>query len=119
MGFSGSDAVRAAADTARADQALTEAHAAAESVADAFSSDSVGVTLEPTVSVRLAAGAEDQPMFVFDLLVDLDDDLDVDDYPADEIGELQGELRRRIEASPVDGWDWIVVIGTKAGAAAG
>lgn len=100
-------------------QALTEAHAVAESVADAFWNDSVGGALEPTVSVRLAAGAEDQPVFVFELLVDLDDDLDVDEYPAPEIGELQDDLRRRIAASEVDGWDWIVTTGTKAGAAAG
>jgi hypothetical protein len=119
MGFSAPDAAKAAADAARTDQALTEARAAADSVATVFSNDSVGGALEPTVSVRLTVGAEDQPMFVFELLVNLDDDLDVDEYPAHEIGELQDDLRRRIAASEVDGWDWIVTTGTKAGAAAG
>lgn len=119
MGFSASDAAQAAADAVRAEHALTEALAVAESVADVFTQARAGADLGPSVSVRLAAGAEDQPMFVFELLVDLDDDLDVDDYPAEAIGDLQDDLRSRIAASDVDGWDWIVTTGTKAGAAAG
>jgi hypothetical protein len=70
--------------------------------------------------VRLAAGAGDRPVFVFELLVDLDDDLEADDYPVEQIGQLRDKLRSRITSSSrVDDWDWIVNTGTKAGAAAG
>lgn len=119
MGYSAWDAAQDAADAAREDEALSAASAAAESVSGRFSADLGGTALRPIASVRLRVGAEDQPVFVFELLVDLDDDLDADEYPIDEISRLQDELRARIGESTVDNWDWIVNTGTRTGATAG
>lgn len=69
------------------------------------------------MSVGLDAGAEYQPVFVFSLLLALDDDLDADEYPGAEVEKVQSDLRARVASSSVDEWDWIVTTGTKAGAA--
>lgn len=119
MGYSAWDAAQDAADAARQDEALSTASVAAESVASRYSADLSDAHLRPIASVRLHVGAEDQPVFVFEVLVDLEDDLDVDEYPIDEIGRLQDELRIRIGESAVDDWDWIVNAGTRTGATAG
>ncbi len=73
--------------------------------------------LRPTIKVDLETGSREQPLLVFSLLLDLEDDLDAKDYPMPEIARLEKDLRARIEKSAVDEWDWIVIAGTKAGAA--
>ncbi len=118
MGYSEADAAHDAADAERAESALQEAEEAARRIAREFEGNWQGDRLHPNVSVELAVGGDDQPVFVFRLLVDLDEDLDADEYPADEIAGLQGDLRNRVPGTPVDAWDWIVTTGTKAGSAA-
>lgn len=98
--------------------ALSDALGAAKTIAVAFSDEQVENPLQPAVSVDLEVGGNDLPLFVFSLNVDLDDDLDADSYPIDEIHELTSALRSRIAAATaVDGWAWLVTAGTKAGAA--
>ena len=116
-GMSWSDATAAAHDAEAADAALGAALAEAETVAAAFSDEQLENALQPAVSVDLEVGGDDLPLFVFSLNVDLDDDLDADDYPIDEIQELASALRSRIATTTVDGWAWLVTAGTKAGAA--
>jgi hypothetical protein len=116
VSYSPSDAAQ---DARRAEEVLTEAFNEAEALVDTFVTDLGGSDLQPVASVRLATGAGDQPVFAFELLVDLDDDLEADDYPVEQIGQLRDEFRSRITSSRVDDWDWIVNTGTKAGAAAG
>lgn len=117
MGMSWGDAAAAAHDAAAADAALATALVEAETVAAAFSDDQLANSLQPAVSVDLEVGGDDRPLFVFSLNVDLDDDLDADDYPIDEIQELASALRSRIATTPIDSWAWLVTAGTKAGAA--
>lgn len=119
MSYSASDAAQDAYDAQREEDALAEAAEEADALVARFGEDLGDDDLRPVASVRLAVGAEDQPVFVFELLVDLDDDLDADDFPLDRIGDLRDDLRSRIASSTVDDWDWIVNAGTKAGAAAG
>jgi len=73
--------------------------------------------LRPTIKVDLETGSREQPLLVFSLLLDLEDDLDAKDYPMPEIAGLEKDLRARIANSAVHEWDWIVIAGTKAGAA--
>lgn len=117
MGMSWSDAAAAAHDADRADAALAEALAEAQAIAAQFSDESADHRLRPAVSVDLDIGGDDQPLFVFFVNFELDDDLAADDYPLDEIEELTSALRSRIAVSSVDGWSWLVTAGTKAGAA--
>lgn len=118
MSHSEDDAAQAADDAERMDTALLEAGDAAVEIAHGFEQAWEGDQLHPSVSVDLTVGGEDQPVIVFLLLVELDDDLDSEDYPADDVARLQRDLRERIPGSPVDDWDWIVSTGTKAGATA-
>ena len=117
MGMSWSDAAAAAHDADRADAALAEALAEAQAIAASFSDESADNPLRPAVSVDLDIGGDDQPLFVFFVNFELDDDLAADDYPLDEIQELTSALRSRIAGSAVDDWAWLVTAGTKAGAA--
>lgn len=117
MGYSQGDAAHDAADAERAEEALTGARDAACTIAKSFNGQWEDNGLSPTVTVDLDAGAEGQPVFVFSLLLDLDDDLDAGDYPLDQLEKLQGDLRARIIDTSVDQWDWLVTTGTKAGAA--
>lgn len=100
------------ADAAERSLALEEARRIGESFAHDWASD----PLSPEVSVKLDIGAEEQPIFVFSLLLKLDDDLDTDEYPHREIEQLKSDLRTRISGSPVDEWDSVVVAGTKVAA---
>lgn len=117
MGYSASDAAQNAGDAVRAEAALREAIEMAKKVGRQFGDDWRTDPLSPVVSVDVDLGGEDRPVFVFALLVELGDDLDVEEYPEADIGRLQDNLRARIAASTVDDWDWIVSTGTKAGAA--
>lgn len=113
----GRTAREAAADAERVAEELALALQLAHELCTSFSQDKRNAQLSPSTEVSLTTGAEDQHLFVFSLLLDLDDDLDAEDYPIAKIEELQNALRARITESPVDEWDWIVTIGTKAGAA--
>jgi len=117
MGMSWSDAADAARDAERAEAALAEALTEAETIAASFTEERSGSPLQPAVSVDLDIGGDDQPLFVFSMNVDLEDDLAAEDYPLAEIQELTSALRSRIASSTVVGWSWLVTTGTKAGAA--
>ena len=117
MGMSWSDAAAEAHDAERADAALAEALAEAETIAVTFTDERSANPLHPAVSVDLDIGGDDQPLFVFSMNVEIADDLDANEYPLDEIQELSSALRARIASSSVDDWAWLVSPGTKAGAA--
>ena len=104
-------------DAERADEASTPPLEALRSTIKSFLADHQDSLLSPEVWVDVDPGAEEQPVFVVSLLVDLEDDLDPDDFPRSEVEALQDDLRDRISKTPVDRWDWIVTTGTKAGAA--
>lgn len=87
---------------------LLAARKAAEDVARSFAQDRGSGPLTPDVTVKLDTGAEDQPVFLFSLLLNLSDDLDPNEYPSEEIKALQSDLRARIAASPVDRWRSVV-----------
>lgn len=70
--------------------------------------------LRPDVVVDLTTGADDQPLFVLAINVDLADDLPAEAYPVDDLGRLATELRARVVGTPVDDWAWLVDVGTKA-----
>jgi len=114
MGHTSRDA---AYDAYLADQevkALDEATAAADQVATTLAAEWATDLLQPDVIVELSTGADDQPLFVFSINVDLADDLPADEYPMDDLGRLATELRARVIATPVDDWAWLVDVGTKA-----
>lgn len=117
--MSWSDAAAAAHDAELADAALAETRADAEAIAAAFHDEWADNALRPAVSVGLDVGGDDQPLFVFSMNVEIDDDLDADEYPLDEIQALTSALRSRIATSSVDDWAWLVTAGTKASAAHG
>lgn len=56
----------------------------------------------------------DQPLFVFTLLIDLPEDFAAEDFPSALVARLQDDLRAQIAGTPVDDWDWIVTVLTKA-----
>lgn len=116
MGLSWNDAAMSAHDAELADAALTEAQTEAEGIAARFTDDSADNPLRPVVTVDLDVGGDEQPLFVFSVNVELDDDLDAGEYPLDELEELASSLRSQVAASTVSGWAWLVTVGTKAGA---
>lgn len=111
-----SDAAADAHDSELADAALAEAQSAAAAIAESFTSEWARSSLRPDASVNLDVGGDDQTLFTFSLNVDLDDDLDANEYPMDALQELASALRARVTASPVNGWAWLVENGTKASA---
>lgn len=102
------ESVTDAADTDREQAAFDRAQgAAAQIVADLKGKwEASGLTTR--LSFEVPAGAEDQPVFTFTLLLDLADDFDAADWPADEVEQLSEEIRGRLIGSPVDDWDWLV-----------
>ena len=108
----------AAHDADQAMEELDDALRAARTVGSAFEVDwrERETRLEPNLNVDLVVGAEDQPLFVLTLLLNLPDDLAAEDFPGEAVEKLQEDLRGRIAGTPVDGWDWIVTTRTKAGA---
>jgi hypothetical protein len=111
------DAAHDAATAEQRDRALEEAFAAAQRVAESFTADRQADPLAPQVSVTLEVGAEDQPLFVFSLLVALPDDLDADAYPGAEVEALKSDLGGRISDTALNWWDWLVTTRAQAGAA--
>lgn len=113
MGYSSEDAAADAAAADEGDRVLLHAIDTAETLAadfvDAWTSD----PLSPDVTVGLEIGAGDQPVFVFTLLVDLDDDLPAEEFPEARVERLQSDLRSRIASTEVDDWDWIVTLRAK------
>lgn len=117
MGLSLGDTIGASRDSDHEGVALAQALVEAEAISSVFTEERSDISLLPRVRVDLDVGGDDQPLFVFSIYFDLDDDLAADDYPLDEIQDLTSELRARIADSSVDGWAWLVTTGTKAGAA--
>lgn len=119
MPTSRGEAAAGAQEAERTDGALEEALTEAQAIAEGFSGERADDALRPAVSVDLEAGGDDQPLFVFSVSIDIADDLAVGDYPLDEIQRLKSALRARVAGSAVDGWAWLVTVGTKATAAHG
>lgn len=95
-------------DADREQAALDRAHDAADQVVADLNSKWEATGVPTRLSVEVPVGAEDQPVFTFTLLLDLADDFDVADWPADQVEALSDEIRRRLIGSPVDDWDWLV-----------
>lgn len=97
-----------AVDTDREQAAFDRAHGlAAQIVADLNRGwEASGSTARLSWEVR--AGADDQPVFTFTLLLDLAEDFDPADWPADQVEALSEEIRNRLIGSEVDDWDWLV-----------
>ena len=115
MGYPSVDAASYAHHAELAEEALRGAQVAAEGTAGEFSRGWDASPLRPEVTVALVTGSEGQPLFIFSLNVDLDDDLAAAEFPADAMAELAADLRRRIVGSSVDGWAWLVTAHSKAG----
>jgi hypothetical protein len=111
------DAGPAAHDTAVTKASLADAQAEAAAIAARFTAERTENPLRPDVTVDLDVGGDDQPLFVFSVNVDLDDDLAASEYPLDELQELASALRSQVAESPVNGWASLVTVGTRAGAA--
>lgn len=54
-------------------------------------------------------GSEDRLIFVFSVVLDLNEDFDVRDYPHDEALSATEDLRRRLVGTKVDDWGVYVV----------
>lgn len=104
------DAGRGAYDSECGEQALTDAASIAEELAEVFNREHVGHELRPRLAPSLTIGGDDQPLFVFALGVALDPEFDPSQYPSAQIDDLVSDARRRIEASAVDEWDWLVSV---------
>jgi len=117
MGYNSTDAARDAHDAERGDALLLEALSLAQEICRAFAERFQDDPLGPAISVELELGSDDQPVFVFTLLMEIDDDFDADEYPAEGIERLLKDLRENVADSIVDDWDWFVTTATKAGAA--
>ena len=98
------------------DFALGEADRLARQLAEAFNKDYERVDLAPEVSVHRTIGGDDQPLYVFQLNVDLADDLPSEEYPMGELQVLASALRAKVAGTDMDRWRWLVSLGTKAGA---
>lgn len=104
------DPAHDAYDAERAEVALTQAAHAAQEIAATFNREHEGSELHPTLRSDLTAGGDEQPLFVFSLVIALDEDFDADDYPSAVVEEFVSDARRRVEASPVDEWSWLVSV---------
>lgn len=104
------DAGRDAYDSARGEQALRDAASTADEIAESFNRDYSGHQLRPSLESNLTTGGDEQPLFAFALGVALDPDFDASQYPSAEIDDLVSDARRRVEASSVDEWDWLVSV---------
>ena len=103
-------------DSAAENAALIEADAVAQKIALDFATDRSSHPLAPDVTVQRDIGGDDRPLYVFQLDVDLRDDLASDDYPMAEIQELASSLRAKIAPTEVDRWSWLVSVATKGSA---
>lgn len=116
MASSWNSAADAARDAEREEPSLAGVLADAQLIAATFTDAGSSSHLRPEASVALDVGGDDQPLFVFTMDVDLEDDLDVAEYPMNDIQALVSDLRSRIAASSVVSWAWMVTAGTRAGA---
>lgn len=118
MGSTHSDAAQAAYDADREQEALDQAADAAEAIARELEREWQGGEAEPSVSVALNVGGDDQPVFVFSILLGLDEDFDVAEWPAQILDDLKASLRSRVSGTDVDDWDWLVTAAIKSGSSA-
>lgn len=114
MGYSASDAAWDAHMAEQADVALGAADDEAQALATDLSATWATHRLRPNVTVRLTAGGDDEPLFVFSIDVELADDLAAEEYPLADMQQLAAELRARVAGTSVDDWSWMVDVGTKA-----
>lgn len=102
------ESVTDAADTDREQAAFERAQDLAAQLVSDLNSEWEAVGSTARLSLEVPAGAEDQPVFTFTLLLDLAEDFDAADWPADQVEQLSEEIRGRLIGSPVDDWDWLV-----------
>ena len=56
-------------------------------------------------------GSEDRLIFIFSVVLDLDEDLRIRDYPREAVNRVTADLRRRLVGTRVDTWGvWVVTI---------
>ena len=109
--------IGAPADERSADEYL-EALTVAMRVAKQIRSDFVA-SLSPCspaydLEWELRHGSGDRLIFVFSVVIDLEEDFDIREYPRDEVNRLTADLRERIGGTEVDSWDvWVVTVTTR------
>lgn len=96
------------ADARREQIALDRARDSASQVVADLNSKWEETGVSTRLSFEVLVGAEDQPVLTFTLLLDLTDDFDAADWPADQVERLSDEIRAQLIGSPVDDWDWLV-----------
>ena len=56
-------------------------------------------------------GSEDRLIFIFSVVLDLDEKLRMRDYPREAVNQVIADLRRRLVGTRVDAWGvWVVTI---------
>lgn len=117
MSYASSDTWQAEQAELRAAEARAAAFSAAEQDAERISRefaasrppDSPAYDAEWTTRT----GSSGSLIFVFAVVLDLDADFDVEDYPSDEALSATEDLRRRLVGSKVDDWNVYVVTVTE------
>ena len=104
----------APADERSADEyleALTAAMRAAKQIRSDFVSGLSPSSPAYDLEWELRYGSEDRLIFVFSVVIDLEEDFDVREYPRDEVNRLTADLRERLVGTEVDSWDvWVVTV---------
>jgi hypothetical protein len=98
----------AAHDAEQRQQQLAAAFRAAGAISDELTQEWRSKDLSPAVSVKLDVGEDNDPVFVFSILLRLDEDFDASQFPGELVEQLKSDLRSRVVASEVDLWNWLV-----------
>ncbi len=107
------DAAREAHDAEELDVALRVALTEAAAICVAFVAAHGDTPSAPGLTVRLGVGADEEPTFVFRLLLPLDEDFDAREFPEAEYKSLAADVNRRIAETAVESWPWLVTAGIK------
>lgn len=89
--------------------ALDTVKKAAEKVSSDFVENLPPRSLAYDVEWRTRHGSDDQLIFVFTIVLDLEESLDLRDYPREAVKRITADLRKRLAGTKVDSWGtWVV-----------
>lgn len=91
--------------------ALKSAMRAANKVRKEFLSSLPPCSVAYDLEWVLRYGSEERLIFVFSVIIDLEENFDVQAYPREEVNRITADLRERLIGTEVDAWGvWVVTV---------
>ena len=91
--------------------ALKSAMRAANKVRKEFLSSLPPCSVAHDLEWVLRYGSEDRLIFVFSVIIDLEESFDLQAYPREEVNGVTADLRERLIGTEVDAWGvWVVTV---------